>query len=505
MTSNIQASNNNSTIPSAPSVYGTRGDGIKYPYNEAGKTPNFWIDWSKNPSVDEIMHMYEGLVSWLKSNPGSPAFYNGTILLLQFTIEIGAHMNDPKYEGLSDLVNNQIMNGGGYFLQDVIQMMAKASVISQPNLQDGQANAQKFLDQLINELSGLRGQSKLFDDLYTEAVSQKASINDWAAQNWVKVPVLTGGEKWTWVDENTGKPMTYNQFIMRSIFELGIILMPSKGENSSVIDAINGMYGTEIQKLIAQCKGNPWMLLVLLMAHIMNGRDEDVGRGINGYAGTLDVLKDANAYIEKMIANMKGSSFDAASFYKNLDGLRDIIKNNPALSGISEQFEASVASINGQTFTIEKRNSFQVHESGYYNYPPGMEIRVNGNRYTVPENGLVYITAGSGIEYSSTIYPNLTFGQMAAMGGYDVINAQVSPKDANGNPLTEWDSTISQNILSTLTSITTLVGSPSSAIQAVMQQDISTRTALENFIKEGLKSITDMNQTIMRNISAVTR
>src|ERR1700677_279704 len=111
MTSNIQASNNNSTIPSAPSVYGTRGDGIKYPYNEAGKTPNFWIDWGKNQTVDEIMHMYEGLVSWLKSNPGSPAFYNGTILLLQFTIEIGAHMNDPKYEGLSDLVNNQIMNG----------------------------------------------------------------------------------------------------------------------------------------------------------------------------------------------------------------------------------------------------------------------------------------------------------------------------------------------------------------------------------------------------------
>jgi len=196
MTSNIQAINNNSTLPSSPSVYGARGDGIKYPYNEAGKTPNFWIDWSKNPSVDEIMHMYEGLVSWLKSNPGSPAFYNGTILLLQFTIEIGAHMNDPKYEGLSDLVNNQIMNGGGYFLQDVIQMLAKASVISQPNLQDGQANAQKFLDQLINELSGLRGQSKLFADLYTEAVSQKASINDWAAQNWVKVPVLTGGEKW---------------------------------------------------------------------------------------------------------------------------------------------------------------------------------------------------------------------------------------------------------------------------------------------------------------------
>jgi hypothetical protein len=207
-----------------------------------------------------------------------------------------------------------------------------------------------------------------------------------------------------------------------------------------------------------------------------------------------------------MIGNMKGSSFDAASFYKNLDGLRDIIKNNPALAGISDQFETSVATINGQTFTIEKRNSFKVQESGYYSYPPGMVITINGsNRYTVPENGLVYITAGSGIEYSSIIYPNLTFGQMAAMGGYDVINAQVSPKDKDGNPLTGWDSTISQNILSTLTSITTLVGSPSSALQAVMQQDISTRTALENFIKEGLKSITDMNQTIMRNISAVTR
>ncbi|MGH2611930.1 MAG: hypothetical protein ACRDFB_02645, partial [Rhabdochlamydiaceae bacterium] len=85
------SSGSNNTTAGSP---GANGDGINWPYDPNGQTPNFQINWNSNPppTAQQIEATYEALINWLKNNTGSPAFYNGSILFLQMTMDIGQHI-----------------------------------------------------------------------------------------------------------------------------------------------------------------------------------------------------------------------------------------------------------------------------------------------------------------------------------------------------------------------------------------------------------------------------
>jgi hypothetical protein len=514
---------------SVPPVYnppsqgspGNSGDGIDYPYDPNGTTPNFWINWNDpHLTVAEIEKQYQGLLDWLKENPGSG--YNGSLLLLQFTTDIGQHLNDPRFAGsdLAKFVSNQIYYGGGqYYLQDVLQLAAYGSAVGQPNLAAGIAAATKFLQAILAATSGDTGAADIFNKLHQEAAnlldsSNPNNITAWCTSHWdTSIPGSPGG---VWVDDETAgtdpdingpQPMDFSDFAADATFYLGSIIQPPGGaSNSSVNAAIDGMYGLSIEQIFTQYKGNPWLILILLMSKITTSRDSDKGRAVNGYSGILTSLNNANKYIANMLADLNAPQFDAKDFYKNLNALKALVGKNPSLANIYTELQKDFSQINSQQITppLEKgtkNTTFTIRDSGYYNYPPGMQITVDGKVMTVPANGVIYLPAGTTVSFSlHQAGLNTTMGQLAAMGDYDAIDAAMN--GTAGNPV-GWNATVKSTLTSSMTAMTSLLNGQSAAINQQMSQVVQEMQALENYLKQMLGSITSQNQTIVKNIQAL--
>ncbi len=529
-----------SNVGSSTGGSGVSGDGITWPYNPYGQTPDFNINWNSvpPPTAQQVEATYEALVNWLKNNTGSPAFYNGSILLLQMTVDIGQHLGSFSASAQSQLesfLGNQMGAGGNkLFLQMVVEIAAEAAAVESNNGQDGLANATAFLNELKNATQGLANVPP-FNAINSQATDElnnnsDASIYSWifgssdgtVKAHWGQVENASGGYTQTWLDDegaggwdptiNGQQAMTFEQFTIDAQFELGSAITASETQNSGndASSTINAYYQTQIQSLVAEFKGNPWALLTALMG-LINQRDQDTGAAINGYGGTLNILQQANGYIQKMLGDISGSSVtpaNIADFYTQLQNLKNLVLNDPALSSVASQLEADIGTINGNSvnFDMEAGNgpSWTNQTSGYYNFPPGAQVYFNGKEVTVPNNGVLYVPAGTQCSVASgaSSSNSFSFGQLAAMGDYSDIAAQMSKWENGGGTGTNWSGTVMSNFENGVTGIQTLMNSPSAAIQQEITNETNTAQAEENFMKEALTSITDVNQQVMQLVAS---
>ncbi len=494
----------NGTSSGAPA--GSGGDGVNWPYNPNGQTPNFSINWNSvpPPTAQQIEQVYEKLINWLKSNVGSPAFYNGAIMLLQMTTDIGEHMGDYKGSDLGQFLSNQInVAGGETFLQMIIDVAAQATGIEQSSFQGGVDAAQKFLASLASVLQGLAGLGAPFNQMYEESVKDQSTINLWLFNHYQVYNSADpdSGSLSTWVDDN-GDPMNFADFTQDAQLALGMALTgTADNPNTSVGQTIDAYYQTQIQQLIAEFKGNPWALLIALM-NLINGRDEDRGTAINGYGGTLDQIKQANTIVQKMLGDMSGANPNVADFYKQLNLLQNMVEKNPALSAIFSQIQSEIGTINSTTTNIfpggngapSWSNQWSV-SPGVYHFPPGAKIRVSGNggtQYiTVPSNGIVYISSNSTVQIWGNV--QYSFGQLAGMGDYQDIQKALSG----------FSSQAMSNFTSGVTGLQAVLNSMSPATQTQIQNETQTMQAMENFEKQAYQEVTNVNQQIMRLVQSV--
>ncbi len=517
------------------------GNGVLWPYNPNGDTPNFQINWNSNPppSIQQIEKTYEALINWLQYNTGSPAFYNGSILFLQMTVDIGQHLgqfNPADQAQLKTFLAHQISTGGNQlFLQMIVQIAAQAAAVASKNGNEGYANATSFLEELQNATSGLSGIAP-FNAIYDETQKQlnndpnnSDSIYNWIfgssvagfKAHWIPIYAGEGAAKvYAWVDDqssngneiNGQQPITFTQFTQEAQYVLGSAI--ASDSNSSVSDTINAYYQTQIEALFQQFKGNPWALLVALMS-LINQRDQDNGTGVNSYGGTLDILKQANGYVQKMLGDISGTNPNTADFYAQLQKLKALVQNDPGLGKIVNQFEADIGTINGQTVTFNSDINWDITSPGYYNFPPGtvIDVAVGSNHpfyevYKVPPSGVIYIDKPGNVtmKVDSKKPLTLTFGQLAAMGNTDAIAKQMKEWENSDSPSqngSNWSSTIMSNFENSVTGVQTLLNSPSAALQQEIQNTTQTMQAEENFEKEAFNSITNVNQQVMRLIQSV--
>ncbi len=527
-----------STYVGNPGASGPSSDGVKWPYNQAGQTPDFSINWGSNPppTARQIEDVYKDLVNWLKNNTGSPAFYNGSILLLQMTVDIGKNLGNFSASDQSQLesfLGNQMGTASGdqLFLQMIIQYAAEAAAVQSDNGQDGLANATAFLNQLKNATQGLANippfnaiNSQATEELDSNSAS---SIQSWIfgsadgkiPAHWGKIQNADGSYTETWLDDegkggwdptiNGQQAMTFAQFTMYAQLGLGNAILKNENKDNNADSTINAYYQSQIQALVAQYKGNPWALLAALMS-LINQRDQDNGAAVNGYGGTLNVLKEANGYIQKMLGDISTSSITpakVADFYAQLQNLKNLALNDPALDSVISQLQADINTMNGNSVDFgDSLPSWTNETAGYYNFPPGTKVQFDGQEVTIPPNGVIYVPAGTKvfIPQQSPNEPSIyTFGQLAAMGDYGDISAQMSKWENGGGSGTNWSGTIMSNFINGVTGIQTLMNSPSAAIQQQMQNTTTTMQAEEAFIKQAFNSITQVNDNVMKAIRAV--
>lgn len=526
-------SGNNTTSSGGPWDY---NDGINWPRDTStganGGTPNFYINWNSNPppSVQQIEQVYEQLVNWLKNNTGLPGFYNGSLLFLKMTVDIGLNLgkySSADQEKLKDFLGNQISTGGDQlFLQMILSVAAQATAVQSDNGVDGLANATAFLKSVENATSGL-GNIPPFNAICGEAVNEldgnpanddyigawiNGSADGRVKAHWGPVTNAAGNPIYTWLDDEGGanewdptitgqQPiLNFDQFVDDAQLALGTAITASN--NSSVNGSIDAYYQAEIQSMVAQFKGNPWALLAALMA-LINQRDQDNGASVNGYGGTLNTLQQANGYIQKMLGDISGTTPNVADFYAQLAQLKQLVLNDPALATVASQLEADIGTLNGNSNKFTQDINWTISKAGYYNFPPGSYV--NGN----PVQGLVYVPANTQCTiFVATGSPvTLTFGQMAAMGDYtdiqNIMTSWTTPSSGGSGSGTNWSSTVMSNFENGVTGIQTLLNSPSAGIQQQIQNVTQTMQAEENFEKEAFDSITNVNQQIMKLVGTV--
>lgn len=489
---------------------GNSGDGINWPYDAKGQTPN--IHFNPHETQTQIENDYKNLIQYLRDHPGD---YNGYIRLLQMTVDMGQHLG--QFPGLASFLSQELKSGDG---TNVFKLMVEAAyegaAVSQKDGASGEAAADALIHQLMNATSGLQG-IPVFKTIYDTASSALDNSNPdglhvWIYGNgtkdhpahWEKIPNGNGGDVYSWVDDE-GQPIKdFSDFANMAAFSMGMALI---GDGSNANAVVNSFYETQVEQLVKEFKGNPWALLVALM-NLINQRDQDRGMSINGYGANLSTLKEANGLIQTLLGdlrNMTGggnhlSPTDAANFFATLQKLKTLVGQDPALNSLVDQLTSDIKTINGQTTDGTKGNpnvdgtySWDVGP-GFYHFPPGSTVYVDGKPEIVPANGELYFSSPSThLNYAYGAGTNkgpLNFGELAAMGDTQDIAKSMG----------KWSDTVMSNFENGVTGIQTLLNGASPAIQQQIQAETQTMQAEENFEKASFKSITDMNQQIMRLI-----
>lgn len=487
---------------------GVTGDGINWPYDNNGTSPDpsqFQIDWNSPNAVQQAEQAYERLVAWLQNNPGC---YNGDIMLLQMTIDMGQHIKNlspTEQQQLTKFLSNQLTGqSGSMLLQMIMGMAAEGAAVSQSSLNQGIASATQFLSQIGNALSALQGLGQPFENLYFDALNAQSGIANWCKQNWKTfTDPQTGAQSSCWVDSN-GVPVTsFSQFASEAAFQIGLYLVPSPA-NSNVGLTIDAYYQAEIEQLVSQFKDNPWALLVALM-NLINQRDTDNGMAVNGYGNNLNTIQQANTLVQNMLGDLSGATPNAADFFAKLQQLETLVDQDPALQSLISQLQSDVGTINNQVIPgMDSKNNPLTYNwsvtAGYYNIPSvdtyngkaGLWVTYNGKRTFFPA-GECYLSGGTMSVSGSDIPKGMSIGQFVGMGGASVV----------GQVMGDWSSTVMSNFENGVTGIQTLLNGASPAIQQQIQNTTQTMQAEENFEKEAFDSVVNVNQQIMKLIQQV--
>ncbi len=498
-TNNSKINNNPNDIGSLTAKSTNKEERVM-PWDPNGNTPDpsqFQIDWSLSGDalVVEIERKYEALVQWLQNNPGC---YNGYLLLLQNTLEIGSHMGtiappDTQQKVIS-FMNFQLSSqtSNVTLMQLLVDMSIKGTAV-----QSGVAAAEKFAEELSAELSKESDYGSTFRTMALEAANMKVGISSWAASHQqIFTDPTSGKTKTVWLDDD-GTPMNFQQFAALSSFQVGTFLI----KQANTQQYIDHVYQTQIQQLLATCK-DPWLLLLQLMM-LISQRDADNGRVINGTANNLQTLTDANSSdILAMLNDLKQlSSANVKDFYAKFNNLRDLIELNPNFSSLSGNIEQVFGIVNGMVSPVPAGKSIAWNvSSGNYNLPLNVPVtytsggktqtmKWDGSKISIwdgtsssgtpvktvaSSTGLTFLSGGSCTITAGTTPLELSFGQLAAMGNYDAISSSLANSQGTTNM---------SNLINTITSLQTFMNSPAQAMNQMLQQETQYSQTIESFMK----------------------
>jgi hypothetical protein len=434
MSNNIIYNYNTQNNPAGDA--GDAGSGIQLPWDPNGNTPDpssFEINWNSgadaNGLVLQIEQQYEQLVTWLQNHPGD---YNGYLALLDMTLDIGSHMSSlpaSAQQQLSQFMNNQMSSqfGNTTLMQLIVTMAIQGDAV-----QNGQASADSFANQLTQELQGMAGYGSMFNNMYAAAFSL-SSNNDAGLNNWIKnndvtyTDPATGKTYTTWIGPSpfggqqsnpfSGQPVSnFSDWANQSAFYLGSFLLNSANPNQYV----DSLYETQIQQLCAMCK-NPWELVMMLLS-LINDRMNDTGQQMNGLSGNLNTLSQANnlvADMQNMMKNPTGTTNGVPNmqqFYSDFTQLRGLIEQDPNLSSLTSDVEDVYGVINGNNVafpstsvtTTSPGNTYQFTANQWVEYTPSGTSTPEYILWTGKGNATIYQSPSTSSKQLGTINTNST-------------------------------------------------------------------------------------------------
>jgi len=425
----------NSTPPVNPSSGnpGDSGSDIQLPWDPNGTTPNpssFQINWNSgadsNALVQQIEQQYEQLVTWLQNNPGN---YNGYLALLDMTLDIGSHLSSGSLpasvkQQLSQFMNNQMSSqGGNTTLMQLIVTMA----IEGDAVQNGQAAADSFANQLTSELQGMAGYGSMFNTMYATANSLSSNndqgINNWISENYVtyKDPA-TGQSYQTWISPSfpgqqsnplASQPINgFSAWANQSAFYIGSFLLNSASPGQYV----DSLYETQIQQLCAMCK-NPWELVMMLLS-LVNQRMNDTGQQMNGLSNNLNTLSQANSLVadmQNMMKNPTGTTSGIPNmqrFYSDFSSLRALVEQDPNLSSLTSDVEDVYGVINGNAVSFPSTAVTDGGTNPTYQFTAGQWTEFTPSGSTTPEY-ILWTGKGNATIYASPSTSSQNLGSIS--------------------------------------------------------------------------------------------
>lgn len=395
--------------PNTPPSSGNNPGTPDMPWS-AGDRPK----WSIYPgeSTKDIENEYKNLVQWLQDNPKN--MYNGGLALLQFTLQIGQIIKQGGSQAadLTSFMNNQLSGPDGDLMAMIIDMAAEGDAV-----QNGQAHADDFINQLTSELNGLKGFGPTFATMYQEASymsdDNDSGLNSWISENQVTYTDPFTHEKVTyWINPQTGQPMTnfnFTDWANAAAFPLGTLI-----NSSNTTDYINNMYQDQIDQIFASTK-NPWERMMQLLA-LVQGRMSDLGTQMNGLSGNLASLSKANKYVADMQNMLKTpTAANMQQFYQDFHDLKALIGTDPMLASLMPNLDSVEGIFNGNTAAF-----------------PGATVGDNGS-YTLPENKIVVFTPTGGSPEYMVYTRDATGGKITCYRGLPAVQANQIGNSVNSS------------------------------------------------------------------------
>jgi hypothetical protein len=396
---------------------GDSGSSIQLPWDPNGTTPSpgsFQINWNSgadsNALVQQIEQQYEQLVTWLQNNPGN---YNGYLALLDMTLDIGNHMSSlppSAQQQLSQFMNSQMSS---QFSNTTLMQLIVTMAVEGDAVQNGQAAADSFANQLTSELQGMTGYGAMFNTMYATANTLSGN-NDQGINNWITAHYVTytdpatGKTYQTWVNQS-GQPISnFSDFANQAAFEVGSFLLNSASPGQYV----NSLYETQIQQLCAMCK-NPWELVMMLLS-LVNQRMNDTGQQMNGLSNNLNTLSQANSLVadmQNMMKNPTGTTNGVPNmqqFYSDFTSLRALVEQNPNLSSLTSDVEDVYGVINGNAVSFPPTT---VPANGTYQFTKDTWVEFIPTGSTTPEY-LYWTGSGNATIYSSESTSSTNLGSI---------------------------------------------------------------------------------------------
>lgn len=515
------------------------------PYDPNGPTPDpsqYQIDWS-NPNSNAVMmqaeQAYEKLVNWLQNNPTS---YNGYLMLLQMTMDIGNNMGNLSSQDqaqLTQFMGNQMTGSNTNLMALILDISVEGAAVNNPNVADGTQAAFSLLGSLNGMFQKLNSLGGVFSALYTEGQNlanpynmAPGSLNQWIQENSGSISGDNGSSAQYWMDGSS--PMSFEDFTANAALQVGSFITGING-GGNVGSYIDSMYQSEIQELEQMTK-NPWELLILLLG-LIDQRDQDNGQDINGYGNNLNTLSKGNGLITDMLNMLKGvqpnpnndptiaaqNTKNMQQFYSDFSQLKAIITQNPNFSQLTTEFTNIEGILNTQSFPLPSNANYTTSpfsvNSGYIQLPNdvavydaasnktyvynGSEIQVyNGNGESgtptlIPSStGEFYISQNTTLTVTVPAGGTYTFGDAAGLGDYQDIASVIA--NAPGGQ----SSTISSTLANVMTSFQSIFDAPSNGITQQINNKTTIMQTIESFEQSAYQSIVNQEKTASQNMQS---
>lgn len=469
--------------------------------------PSFNIN--PGDSLDEMLLKLEQAQNYLANNPDD---VNGYIAYLKDVAIIGQNYQNltPAQQNVFNSAVNDIENSGsgsGSFAYELMRAVMYGTLYK--NGVSGSAATITFLGQLVTLFSGMPSTNQFFSRLAEDAQTIYADIvitdPTTGAQeinpDYIKTATDPAtGQTYQYMADNWGNPTDFATWALNEMNRLGSFFMDSNTQQSQ-----SALYAALTNNIMASA-GNTWEAMMMLLALLLNGPDNDISRQINGVGHTINLGQGLTNQLHQLMSLMQTGDMTNPATVQKLMGLFSSIQqqvdSNPLLSGFASQFDSTLNNILGMSTTTTNPTEVSV-SAGWYTIPAGtgtVTIDEGGKEVKIPMSSspqVIYIAGSGTLTYPPGTYTMQQLGYTGSVGGLPVNG--LGDFTTLGTLLASLQAgSQGQDIATSLTSLISLVGSPNSALQNEISTDTNTKSTLEGMVKVGFQVITNVNDQTLK-------